>query len=645
MESSHAANRRRASVEAMGVALAAALFSAAWTALVGQDVGWDLLNHHVYLPFSLLSGRHTTDLYAAGPQSFQNPIGYLPFYLLVQAQFSARAVGLSLAALQGGLMAWSLWRVNCVVFGADVAGRPWRLIAATMALVSPIYLYTVGTSGNDLWGAAFVLLCVPAILQSRPRGAVAAVAGASLGIALAIKPTNAVFALPLTALVIVHAWTGFWRRGSGFAFGAGLIAGAGIAGGYWAAWLLRDFGSPSFPLFNHWFQSPFAPVGEVVALRFLPTNTFEGLNRLWAMASTSPYIMVEAVMPDARPLAALLAAALAVFLCVRRKGIRGWPSCITSTRVDTQLGLVLALSYVLWMLTSGNARYAVPWFLLIGVALVRAAQVSWPTVSVLALLVLLAGLQVLVFLGRGDMRSLARPWADGPYIPVQAPRHLVEEPYLHLSLGGQSYAGLAPFLHPAGAMSNLSGQMALPTTGPLGDRLMGLLHRWKGRTRFLFAPALPLGSPQLAAAVDAENWALIHRVGLQIDLSRCDIIQTMSATGLSVIGSATVLSCPAVAAQRADPALDRTLAEADALFARVEAACPRIFGPSPMASEYLPSGIWRRYMNSDAQLTVSAAGEVTVLPYRASGPAVVGDARDVVANPHLACLAWTSAKP
>ena len=60
-------------------------FTGAWALWAGKDVSWDVFNHQLYLPCSLVSGRYASDLFAAGPQSYQNPLGYLPFFGLAMS--------------------------------------------------------------------------------------------------------------------------------------------------------------------------------------------------------------------------------------------------------------------------------------------------------------------------------------------------------------------------------------------------------------------------------------------------------------------------------------------------------------------------------------------------------------------------------
>ena len=67
----------------LAVFLVPAVLCAAWTVIAGKDVNWDLLNYHYYLPYELLGMRLEQDFFAASAQSYLNPLGYLPFYLMV----------------------------------------------------------------------------------------------------------------------------------------------------------------------------------------------------------------------------------------------------------------------------------------------------------------------------------------------------------------------------------------------------------------------------------------------------------------------------------------------------------------------------------------------------------------------------------
>src|SRR4051794_38691621 len=82
--------------------LIVALLTAAtlvWAALSGQDLNWDQLNYHFYLPFNLFDGRLHTDFMAANIQGYLNPIPYVPFYWMVRHDWPPIIIGCVLGTL------------------------------------------------------------------------------------------------------------------------------------------------------------------------------------------------------------------------------------------------------------------------------------------------------------------------------------------------------------------------------------------------------------------------------------------------------------------------------------------------------------------------------------------------------------------
>lgn len=631
------------------VGAAALLALGVWTLLAGKDVGWDLFNHHLYLPFSLLSGRFETDLFAAGPQSYQNPVGYLPFYALVRSGMPAWAVGQTLALGVGAVVVWGLQRLSRQMLGSRPADRDWRLMAVAMALVAPVFLLVVGTSSTDPLCTALLLVTVVTALDPRAGTRAAVAGGLAMGLAVAIKPTMAIFALPAAALMATRALGGQWPARRLLAGWLAAVVAFGVAGGTWAWWLWTHFGNPTYPLFNQFFHSPLAPSGIVVALRFLPVDGWDWVTRVWDLAMFKPFTATEAFVPDLRPLAAALVLPVAALAATLRHGPAQWRQRSTWLRADVQLALFLALTWVLWLGTTGNARYGILWFLLAGPMLVLGVRHLVDHRRALVALGVLLGVQVASYVGAGDHRLLlTQNWDSREYLTTQVPQRLRDQPFLHLSVGVQSYAAVAPFLHHGGAFINVTGQMSLPTTGPLGELLAQRLAAWKGRTRFLFSPPVKPDNPKLALAIEAENWAQTHRLGLKIDATDCEVIQLLPpAPGAPPLPQGRrsdthyVLSCGAIEQRRSDPALDRRLQQAARVFELLEARCPRIYGPRPMVSDYGPQITWRRYMNSDAKVEISEAEGVVLSHFRSPNPVFLGPAEHVISiGGQDACTAW-----
>ena len=615
---------------------------ALWVMWVGKDLGWDVVNHHLYLPFSLLSGRFATDLFAAGPQSYQNPIGYLPFYALVRANPPDWAVGCALALIHG-LAAWPLWRLITALWGEAEAGRFWRLLALLAAWAAPIYLLLLGSSSVDPLCNVLVLVALSCLMVPGLGLRASVAGGMALGLAFAIKPVSAVFVLALVPLACLRLAVGQMKLQQIVAFGAaaGVVAIAGMAG--WSLWLWQSFGNPMFPLFNQWFESPYAPQSAVVAGRFLPNGPLDYVSRLLVFAQFRTFTYTESFVPDIRPLAAAAAGLLAAVtgLWVGTNSLRA-----VASRVDVQLAIFVVLAYVLWMLTSGNGRYALPLFMLCGPLLMRGLQLGLPRRVGRITAGVLVALQLLYYIEDGDHRYLARQWDGGPYLDVRPSPRLVKEPFLHLSVGSPSFAVVAPFLHPDGAFVNVTGPMSLPTEGPLGAALKQRLQQWAGRTRVLFRPSADHDDPikQVEFRVRAD-W-IVYRFGLRFDWQDCESLNFHEGRALhdttgAVPPGIDMLSCNVLPRQDVDLRYARELAVAERAFSVIQNQCPKVFGPVPMATDGDPDAWQRRYVNTDARATVSLTEGVSISHFRSRKIVTLGSVEDVIAGRGIpACKAW-----
>src|SRR5688572_13476363 len=127
-----------------------AMLCAAWTVVAGKDLSWDLLHYHYYVAHSLLGDRMAQDWFAAGAQSYLNPIGYLPFYWMVAAGWHGVLVSMVLAAVHGANLAL-LYLIARELFVQHPAARRTALSALAAALggASAVFWTTAGTSFLD----------------------------------------------------------------------------------------------------------------------------------------------------------------------------------------------------------------------------------------------------------------------------------------------------------------------------------------------------------------------------------------------------------------------------------------------------------------------------------------------------------------
>ena len=240
-----------------------AAICAAWTVYAGKDVNWDQLNYHYYLPFELLAGRLGQDFFAASAQSYLNPIGYLPFYLMVSHGWHSVAVAIVLAAAHS-LSVGLLYLVAYTLF-AHLPQRDrcmFSCIAAALGAATGVYWMTVGGSFLDPLLAPPMLAGLLLLLDDARTARRAALAGALLGAAAALKYSNAIFALALLPLAFVQS------RRAGFAYVLAGAAAVALFAGPWFALLQREFGNPVFPLANAWFRSPDALPINLIGERF-----------------------------------------------------------------------------------------------------------------------------------------------------------------------------------------------------------------------------------------------------------------------------------------------------------------------------------------------------------------------------------------
>jgi hypothetical protein len=203
-------------------------------------------------------------------------------------------------------------------------------------------------------------------------------------------------------------------------------------------------------------------------------------------------------------------------------------------------------------------------------------------------------------------------------------------------------------LHPDGELINVIGQLSLPTSGPIGERLRHDLDRWRGRTRLLVRlPLVDPGKDQLDVPLDAQREVnlMIQRLGLRADFSDCLRVKVMTPAAFgggerplvpSILGSCRVV-------EREDgrgAGYDAALVQANRVFARAEASCPRLLGPAPLVTEGVPGRWGRRYVNSDAVLTLKD-GELILSHHRSNGRVLLGFEKEILAGqPVNACLAY-----
>lgn len=581
-----------------------AAICAAWTVHAGKDVNWDLLNYHYYVPFQLLAGRLEQDFFAASAQSYLNPVGYLPFYLMVASGWHSVVVSIVLAAAHS-LSIGLLYLIARRLFAHLPPGQQteFSVLATALGAATGVYWMMVGGTFLDPLLLPPMLAGLLLLLHDNPQATRhAGLAGLLFGAAAALKYSNAVYALAALPLAIA-------MRG-GFAYLIGAAAAVAVLAGPWLLLMLREFGNPVFPLFNGWFRSPHALDYNMISERFALRDLAAVFAFPFHMAALGPRVYAENFAPDLRfaalvltlPGVALLAAMRRARVAAAMRG-PGW-------RLLAFFGCALGL----WLASSANARYGLIVLLLAGVCLAWFAQLLLPVRAARVVLALLLVVQVGIGIVASPPRWFISGEWSGRWLPYEVPERGVREPAAYLTVEILPMAVVAPLLHPASSFVNVRGQHSLPSDSP---RLKELLERHGGHLRTLGRfLELTDGKPteQQVAAYDAR----LLRFGMRVDTADCFAIPwrpddqdplsraaNWLAGGRQSIEPLSVASCGLMRVGR-NPADVQREQRASVLFDRIEKSCPGLFRGQTAVTEPFGSGWSRNYTGLDARLEAFA---------------------------------------
>jgi hypothetical protein len=591
-----------------------------WSVAAGKDVNWDQLNYHYYVPYEWLGGRLALDYFAASGQSYLNPVGYFPFYLMLASGWHSVLVSALLAAAQSlnlALLYFIAWKL--------FAHRPGRerhvlcMLAAALGASSAIFWATVGSSFLDPLLAAPMLAGLLLLLEPDPARAARRplLAGLLFGAAAALKYSNAFFAL--AAMPLALATPGGWapRLRAGLAYAAGGAAAVALLAGPWLAVMWREFRNPVFPLMNGWFRSSEVPASNMFAGRFVPQDLWAALALPWRLIAPEGVLYAEITAPDLR-FAALALVAVALPLAARfgrlerSAALRG---------ADWRVLGFFALALVAWVATSANGRYGMLVLLLAGLCLARLVERLLPLgiarVVLATLLVVQAAACVMVSAPRW---FIADRWS-GHWLPFVPAEQALRQPALYLTLESLPMAAVVPSVHPQSSFVNLRGQYSIPPGAPRLDalfarhgssvRVLGrhLRLREEGRPRQDVVEAYDMTFRRYGYRIDADDcYAIDWQPDEQDALSRA--ANWLARQPDSHAAALSLGSCALLPAQR-DPSDIETERLVTAAFDRIERACPAIFRGQTGLTDSLGKEWMRNYPALDARLETH--GDVVIL--------------------------------
>jgi hypothetical protein len=639
--------------------LAAALFTVGWTIALGKDLHWDGVNYHLYLGYSALTDRFPNDFFGAGTPSYVNPYAYVPLYLMSRAGVPALWMAVAFALVHAGIL-WLTWELAMVVTVRDQRDTRFgfALLALLLVVINPVFLHGVGSTFTDLSIGVVVVggwLAIAHALARSGNGSVA-MAGALLGIATALKLSNAAYALAAVPVIAMLPCSPGRRLTAELLFGTVCALTFALVALPWAWPLWREFGNPFFPFLNHWFDSPDFTSAPLRSMRFLPSSWWGYITRPFDMLAASSMIHTEARSPDLRYVALLFAiVGWGIHRVMRARAVgrgtlvaeerRSDKVCGAAdeagNRVLTGLIVGLAISWCLWLVTSGNSRYFLSMSCVASVVLAAILQRSfqrWPDTTVVAIL-LLVGAQIVQLVFGADLKRESHPWG-GPWLSVEVPERFRNEPYFYLSLAFQSGSAFMPYLHPDSGIMTVSGFHTIGPDGPGGLRAMRLIGKNAGRLRMLILLPNRADGPDALPGSPDELSVLVRRFGLRVDASDCDFFRfdgnlrgTIAVAPDAALASSSTaktrfLTCRLVLAPDDATAYAREVRDVDAVLDRVEAACPKLFHPPRAVTEQRPQWLRTYNMGSEIQLWIDGGRVKYVNPVRGGDPIDIGTFTD-----------------
>ena len=341
--------------------------------LAGQDLNWDILNYHLYIPHAFLNGRFYTDVMPAGIHTFLNPLLDVPYYLMVRYLNDWPELIAFIQGTTSGVLILVVYKI-CLLFLKESEGNMQAGLAALIGLTGSMGLSQLGLATNEVPMAvmlvtSFYWLMKFFFVSPRSLSLVfwsAFVAGAAGG----LKYTGAPFVLALTVVFFINL------RWSEKPFKTFLIfAGAGILGffvtnGYFMWRLWSEYQNPVFPFYNEIFKSPYFENINFDEYRFYPRFAAQWLFYPFYWIFNSRWVVSECVVSDPRMAMGYISffVLLVVMLCKKIP-------FMYNKRMFASLLAYVAVGYFIWLHTYSILRYIVTIEVLCGILIMASIRV------------------------------------------------------------------------------------------------------------------------------------------------------------------------------------------------------------------------------------------------------------------------------
>lgn len=342
---------------------------------LGQDANWDLKNYHIYNAWAMLNDRLYIDLFAAGIQTYFNPLLDLPYYLLSFKYFmiEPKIVAFFMGFPFGFLAFFLVVDILIIMKNMNISSRYLQyyliIIVATIGLTGAGTLSQVGTSFNEIQIAAIILAGITVLLYSLNKQTTESqlqtkyiiIAGVLFGIAAGLKLTASIYApaAVISLLIVSENWKD--RSKIFIYFSLAWLISFLVFFGWWGYKIYQLTGNPFFPMFNTLFHSPWFPIENFMDDRFKPKNILEVLFYPFFWIHPKSAIVAEPIFSDPRLAIGMAILGITIFsfaLCsLREKSLLVFNNNQSKTTIFT-LSLIV-VSYIIWETMFSILRYAV----------------------------------------------------------------------------------------------------------------------------------------------------------------------------------------------------------------------------------------------------------------------------------------------
>jgi hypothetical protein len=500
------------------------------------------------------------------------------------------------------------------------------ICAVALAYLNPILMQQIGSTFADITTAELVLagwLLLASVVRM-PSVSRVVFAGFIIGVACALKLTNAVHAIAGFAVLVLLPLSLTGRLRYAIFYGLSLAAGFAIVASPWSYRLEKMFGNPVFPLMNDVFRSPEFTTEPLRHFRFIPDSLFEALWRPFAMIDPFRMVHEELRAPDVRyaVLVMLLIAVLSLWAWRRFKGshfVQREIGRSGASRALVALSFGLTADWILWLGGSGNSRYFIP------MSSVAAAVIAGTLFSLFGtqakarnyIFAAIFGVQLVQLWFGTDYRWNGTPW-DAKWLSVQVPEKLRTEPNLYLTMGTQSNSFIAPYLAKGAGLINFSGGYAFGPEGANGKRVTRLIKQYEPNIRVLLRGGQVYEDGEKKDPHRSQVDASLERFSLRVDLTDCARIvvvglphdQVFTLDGSKPVDqppddSTYLVSCHLIPDETDHSAFVAQQRQADIVLDRLEDACPKVFQPRRPLTEHHGRAWMRNYINTDLLAWVS----------------------------------------